>query len=384
MTPDGKGLDWIRAHDGDFFPETIEDYAQRIRHPGADGSPTAPVRIDIDITQHCNNDCSFCFSRHYQDSGYKNALLNASELVDMLDSCSRNGTVTARFCGGGEPLTHPEIRTVLSLPSRFGLRSCLITNGDLLDEKLAEDIIANVDHLRWSVNAASDKTRRLIHRPDRPSASLSATRRIIRQIADSTEGASLDGRTMIWATYLVQPDNLDEVEDAACLLRETGVNSVSFRPIFHGLYRPWTDDEMKRLEELLLRARSLSRPPRFNVFVPKQDIRTAFSRKPDDHFDMCRSRTQRSVIEAHDDGGRLQPCGLYRGRADTATTLIPGRSDLESAWRDHCKNPQPQDAPHACPSCIDISMNLVLEFMSRIFEIEPDARIFRAQTVDLA
>src|SRR5271157_640017 len=72
----GKLLGATRAHDGDFFPESILDYSEALRAavtgecPGQ-YSDIFPLRVDIDITQACNANCTFCFSRPYQREEYR-------------------------------------------------------------------------------------------------------------------------------------------------------------------------------------------------------------------------------------------------------------------------------------------------------------------------
>jgi len=114
---DGRPLGWVRAHDGDFFPESYLDYVKVIRkrlfQPDYLGHP---IRVDIDITQVCNAKCTFCFSRPYQTVDYHGVSVRPADLYEVIRECSERGTKTIRYCGGGEPFMHPEIEKLLGFP----------------------------------------------------------------------------------------------------------------------------------------------------------------------------------------------------------------------------------------------------------------------------
>lgn len=376
---DGSCLGWAPAHDGDFFPESVMDYVEACQTMlKGHGLDTHPVRVDIDITQVCNSDCTFCFSRPYQKSGYRGAWIPETELRRILKQCAMWGTKTVRYCGGGEPLLHPEIRTVLKLPREYGLKLCVITNGDLIDEELVELITDNVDHLRWSVNASSDTTRRAIHRPKANANELSCTRDWIRLIALRAADHPIHQRTMIWATYLLLPENVEEVVDAAARLRDAKVNSISFRPVFHGYHSQWSAEKLETLESVLTDVHHLAEPPNFNIFVPKRRLNQVAKLNPNDYFSECQSRKLRTVIEATAEGALLQPCGMYRGNPDTGRLLLSRTQSFGSVWKSAIQFPNPKSAPQDCETCIDVSMNLTLAFIIGILDRDLQANFFRA------
>ncbi|MFV2057768.1 MAG: radical SAM protein [Thiohalomonadales bacterium] len=370
----------VQAHDGDFYPEAPEDYVRAIQKYITNSSVQPyPVRVDIDLTQGCSSDCTFCFSREYRKyTNYKGAWIKEADLKSIFKQCAEWGTTTIRFCGGGDPLVHPEIKSLLALPKKFGLKLTVITNGDLLNKEISELIVSNVDHLRWSVNAGVNETRELIHRPSKNANRLDQTKYWIKYIAEESNLLSAKDRTMIWATYLLMPENVHEIEAAIILLKESKVNSISFRPVFHGLLRNWTTQEKKDLNAALTFAQNSSLPPTFNVFTPSRAVKQVNEFAPSTHFSICRSRFLRTVIEACSEGELLQSCGIYRGNYSTGQFMTRGSPDFGNAWQTHTRFPIPLIAPDSCSKCIDISMNQTLEFIYSMLNQNPATKFLRA------
>jgi MoaA/NifB/PqqE/SkfB family radical SAM enzyme len=368
----------IPAHDGDFFPETPFDYIDILRNIIRNDSLAdeqlsfAPIRVDIDITQSCNANCTFCFSRRYQKGAYRGAIAKTDELEHLLAELSRLGTRTIRYCGGGECLSHPNIKELLPLPHKYGMRLAIITNGDLIDEELAYLIYENVDHLRWSVNASSDETRRRIHRPKPGSNQLSKTLELIRTIEMTRHSRfPYQRRPIIGATFLILPDNVHEIISAGKILKDVGVDSVSFRPVYQGLGGQWPSEILANLDQIFAEVRMLAEPPGFSVFTPKRNIKDAANLAPSDYFSGCVSSRLRTVFEATKDGLLLQSCGLDRGKGKKQGLVFESNYGFSHIW-DRIRNYQPVD----CPSCIDVSMNKTLNLIMTVLYNDPNAKFY--------
>ncbi|MCP4680318.1 MAG: radical SAM protein [Deltaproteobacteria bacterium] len=373
--PSGRWLGSHPAHDGDFFPERVADYVAVCRsvvESGEGWRRVAPVRVDIDITQGCNSNCVFCFSRRYQNSYYRNCAASAEILQELFRSCERMGVKTVRFCGGGDPLVHPEIDRLLEFLSDTGLRTCVITNGDFLRGQTVELVYRHVDHLRWSVNAATQRTRQRLHRPFQHGNTLTESFDVIADLV-RRKVAARRGGPIISATFLLMDENLAEAEDVARRLRDIGVDSVSFRPIYHDLGGV-TALHARNLRELYNRLVNLGTTT-FQVFVPKRGLTEAGSLLAAEHFDECISRRLRTVFEANRDGLGLQACGVYRGSGMCNGLVIRAGQDnsLESVWRRWQTSPRPVGAPRDCPKCIDVSINKTLSFILGVLRQEPAA-----------
>lgn len=378
----GRLLEAVAAHDGDFFPESPLDHIERIRE-GLRLSEIRrhnywPVRVDVDITQKCTRNCYFCYSRRYAFQPlYLNAEIPATIFEAILEELADGGTKSIRFTGGGEPLIHPEIKEMLLLPKRYALRSCLITNGDLLDEEICELVVANVDHIRISINAARTCTRARLRGMTPGVNGLFKIYQYIKHMARLREAVWPSQRKPgIWATFLILPENASEIYLAAQMVRDCGVDSISFRPVYHNLCHRFTVHDMSVLQEQLRSASSLHNPPIFQVFTPKRHLTLAGPLPPVLHFKECMSSRLRTIIEATSLGPMIRVCGLHRGTGKAHLGLIERRTRFSELWNSRRTEEILCDLPEVCEGCIDVSMNVTLNGVRRILREHPDA-VFR-------
>lgn len=380
---DGSFAGSVAAHDGDFFPEGPFPYVEAMRRWFTDAAPNGlfpPIRVDIDVTQECRALCTFCFSRRYQTSEYRRYRLGREEFADLASELASLGTRTIRFCGGGEPLVHPEIAELLAIPHQNGLLLTMISSCDDLTPELATCIGTSVDHLRFSMNAASDSLRSRIHRSGGQANLLSQTLDLIAQIV-KTRGSSPtpERRPMIWATYLLLPENVHEIVEAARLARAVGIDSISFRPVFHGLDGRWDEEMLERRESALREAVRLDERPQFAVFAPKRRSPGPDRVAPLDHFSYCWSRQLRPVLEVTEHGLIIQSCGLRRGTGGADDRTIQSSRSFSRVWATMPRCHVPPMAPEGCTRCIDISINVTLAFIHRVLKTDNGARFALAK-----
>ena len=377
---DGDLLGYEKAHDGDFFPESFDDYIERIRRSiknrktGIDDI-SFPVRVDIDITQKCNSNCTFCFSKKYQNKLYSNQWISKEDLDRLLKSLSKSGVKSVRYCGGGEPLLHPDIKEILKLPKKYDLLLSLITNGDYLDDELTKLIAKYVNKLHWSVNAATDQLRQKIHRPLVPVNSLSQTIDYVHSILTLRKIKKLP---MVWASYLIIPESIHEIVPATKMLKRIGVDSVSFRPVNHGLHSDWSKPQLEQLQIIMNRIKE-HEDSSFLVFTPKRNILESSKLKPDHFFKKCISRNLRTIIEPGLDGLFIQNCGLYRGTGNQCGLKISDVNDFSAIWNSFQSKLNPVKAPFNCDHCIDISMNTSLNFIEKVLLQDDNATFYCAR-----
>lgn len=370
------------AHDGDYFPANPLDYIELIRDAVISGKADDyvfwPIQADIDITQRCTANCIFCYSRPYAfNTLYRDAEISVATFENILKELAEGGTRVIRFTGGGEPLLHSEIKTILPMPHRYGLQSCIITNGDLLDEEVSKLMVYNVDHIRVSVNAAQDSTRQLLHRPVIGVNNLSKIFEQIEYIAQLRQTIwPSQKRPLIWATYLIVPKNISEIYSTAQILRDCGVDSISFRRVYHERSGRFSTSELDILHQQLCLASELHSPPTFQVFTPKRDITKAWHISQRTLFARCISCRMRTVIEATNLGPMIKVCGLNRGIGIYGERKgVPGESlgvigentSFFDLWNSNDTKKKLANRPEICvKNCSVISINITL---NRIYEI---------------
>jgi radical SAM protein with 4Fe4S-binding SPASM domain len=100
------------------------------------GRAIAPHSVVWDSTRKCNLDCIHCAARDkYQK---ELTFLEAKTLIDTLSKMN----VSTLQVTGGEPLMRKDMLAILSYAAEKGLKTSLATNGYLIDEKTADDIVS--------------------------------------------------------------------------------------------------------------------------------------------------------------------------------------------------------------------------------------------------
>jgi radical SAM protein with 4Fe4S-binding SPASM domain len=95
------------------------------------------VRLDIELTERCNNACLHCsVARPAGDLDAKGREWPAERWKAVLDDAAALGCLVVRFTGG-EPLLRPDFEDVYRHARGLGLRALLFTNATLITPRLA-------------------------------------------------------------------------------------------------------------------------------------------------------------------------------------------------------------------------------------------------------
>ena len=128
-------------------------------------SPDILKRIYIEVTNSCNLDCSTCVRNVWsEDTGMMEYSLFGKIITDTEQQLEKyspdNRTKFTVFFGGwGEPLLHPEIIRMIKEVKVRGWRAELITNGVMLDNRTANDLIgAGLDFIWVSLDGATPES----------------------------------------------------------------------------------------------------------------------------------------------------------------------------------------------------------------------------------
>lgn len=121
----------------DEYTDLTPERVRRIREWFA-GKPQSPIFAEIYPTMSCNLNCLFCRRQTYFPPVPRGPELPQARLLRLLDEITEMDVLEVCIKGGGEPLMR---RGILEhAAKRFGkalVRGQLVTNGTLLDEKLA-------------------------------------------------------------------------------------------------------------------------------------------------------------------------------------------------------------------------------------------------------
>ena len=194
----------------------------------------APISAEIDISNYCNNDCSFCAYKDYllreqTKIGYDDFCRVVNELVGF-------GVKSLGFTGGGEPLTNDRAVDIMSYAKSIGLEVALVTNGGLLREEFFESLISSCTYIRFSISAAKNKTFQKVQRP-RNNQNLAEVLGKIQQLVEKRNAMKLK-IPLLGIAFLVCTENLEEIHAAAQLAELCGVDYIVYRPAVSGEGRP--------------------------------------------------------------------------------------------------------------------------------------------------
>ncbi|MBI2266647.1 MAG: radical SAM protein [Armatimonadetes bacterium] len=174
----------------------------------------SPYHMVIELTDGCNLNCKYC----YRDAGGRKAHhLPTSALLRALDEMAQEGVRVVELTGG-EPLFHPDSRSILVwCLNRFEL-VCLLTNGWLLDRALLDEV-CGFEH-KLLVQVDLDGPSPFVHDQMR-GVSGSFERACLAITLLSQRGI----RCKVAMT--VAPDNLPFTEDVLLLARRLGATFFS-------------------------------------------------------------------------------------------------------------------------------------------------------------
>ena len=97
-------------------------------------------RVYIEVTALCNLNCAMCVRQVWRDPPGAMAWETFQAVVEGLRAFPNLRRIT--FGGFGEPLTHPRFSEMLALAAELGVGMTLTTNGLLLDEAMAKELLA--------------------------------------------------------------------------------------------------------------------------------------------------------------------------------------------------------------------------------------------------
>jgi wyosine [tRNA(Phe)-imidazoG37] synthetase (radical SAM superfamily) len=198
-----------------------------------------PVSVGVGVTDVCNARCSFCAYVPERVANRK-MTLEQFERADWL-KFSRN--FRPNGSGLGEPFAHSQIAEILAAIRRNApfIWMDSITNGSLLRGKVLDAIVAFVQYLYVSVNAARAETYEKTMRPLKWDT-------LMRNLEDLKAAKARAGTDLprLRAGYVCHVHNLEEVLELPRLLKSLGfeelnVNQMLVPPQFSSADVPLMD-----------------------------------------------------------------------------------------------------------------------------------------------
>ncbi|MBQ7638065.1 MAG: radical SAM protein [Clostridia bacterium] len=188
------------------------------------GRSLSTVFIDL-VSGVCNHNCIFCDGKYLP---LENRMFSSERLLKMADELSALGVDSAIIVGeGGESTLHPAFCDFAERLLAAGIHVGLYTNGETLCGAVAATA-SKFDFVRVSLDSGKSETHNVVHR----SNNSNAFERITAQLGEFS--AVKKGR--LGVSYVVLPENVDDIPVAARICEEKGVDFFELKPFYSPEY----------------------------------------------------------------------------------------------------------------------------------------------------
>ena len=285
----------IDSHKLVFHPQRVSKWLA--------GENIYPLYAEISPSGACNHRCTFCALDYME---YQARFLKTDVLKERLTEMGRLGLKSVMYGGEGEPFLHKDIADIIVHTKRSGIDVGITTNGVLLSEKLAGQILGSTSWIKVSLNAGCAETYAKVHRTkaadfDRVFENLAVALRIRKETGS---------RCVIGVQTLLLPENANEVEMLAEKARAAGLRYVVVKPYSQHLksnthaYEDVDYTKFLHLRDKLDRFNSAT----FSVIFREQTMKKM--KRAVRGYERCLALPFWSYI---DSGGNVWGCSAYLG-----------------------------------------------------------------------
>ena len=179
-------------------------------------------------TYVCDHACLGCDYAEYNRQT-KAATLSGEQLDGVIDQVAELGVRAVEFCGGGEPLLHPDIDHAIRKLRSLGLAVGLLTNGTSITPARADILARACAYIRVSIEAGEESTFQRVKRPKwRPSGLMQVLENVAMLIGCRDRVGSA---CQVSLKYTVDENNQHDLEAAVQHAARLGVDSIQFKCI---------------------------------------------------------------------------------------------------------------------------------------------------------
>lgn len=171
--------------------------------------------LQIEVSTFCGMKCSFCprnlFSSEWKQKNMDLSLYERiAEIFPLVDY--------VHLQGWGEPLHNPNLPEMVKIARDRGCKVGLTTNGVLIDNKMAEFLLENLERITFSLGGASKET----HERIRVGSSYERLLSRIRMMSKGRKGE----KPVIAITFQLTRENIEELSSVVKLAYELGADEV--------------------------------------------------------------------------------------------------------------------------------------------------------------
>lgn len=238
-----------------------------------------PIYAEISPSGVCNHRCQFCA---FDYLGYNQGFANFKNLKKAIRDLKKGGVKSINLSGEGEPLLYPKIKELIKFIASLKIDVALTTNGTFLKKELLKEILPHLKWIRVSLDAGTEKTHFLIHRPKQPEFNL-----ILENLKEAVSlRKKIKASCTLGAQLLLLQDNFQEAELLAKKLKKIGFDYLIIKPYsqhpksFNRKYEKMNYKKYLFLEEKL----SKFNDKNFQVIFRRHTIKKLFEKRP---YNIC-------------------------------------------------------------------------------------------------
>lgn len=141
-----------------------------------------PMMLVLSFVYPCNAECPHCpYTNSNIRDTYKDVPYMPEEIFKAIADEAGPHQAYLRISGGGEPMLHPKVKTLLPYAKEKGCRIGLITNGSVFTEKNSRILLeAGIDMIEVSVDACDAETYAVVRKGLKWDKLLRNVRRLIK------------------------------------------------------------------------------------------------------------------------------------------------------------------------------------------------------------
>lgn len=182
-----------------------------------------PLYMEISPSGSCNHRCTFCA---VDFMGYEKHFLNAYLLIDFMTQARGLGLKSVMLGGEGEPLLHPMVDYIVKELWSIGLDVACTTNGVLLTEHRANQVLPHLTWIKISIDAGTEFTYHNVHR-----APFGDFNKVLKNLEATVRIKKKNKYTCTIGTQaLLLPENKGEMVQLASLVKDIGVDYFVIKP----------------------------------------------------------------------------------------------------------------------------------------------------------
>lgn len=188
-----------------------------------EGRNIYPIYMEISPIGACNHRCLFCGTDFM---GYQNRKLEMPMLKKRIPELGQLGLKSIMYAGEGEPLLHKDFPEIVELTVNSGIDTAITTNGVLLKEEKAREVVKYCKWIKVSINAGTAETYSKIHRTEPEDFDT-----VIENMAYAAKLKKKYGYgCTLGMQIILLPENRDEIEELAKTSKAIGMDYLVVKP----------------------------------------------------------------------------------------------------------------------------------------------------------